>query len=185
MGEPRPALRGALREGDRLHRRVDAFAADLAAHAAIAERLGPYKLSLHSGSDKLAIYPAFAAATRGRMHVKTSGTSYLEALRTVARDDPGFVRGVYAFARERFAEDRASYHVAVDLAAAPCADGLPDEAVPGLLDDDDARRILHVTFGSVLEDPLGVELRARLAPLCEQYAAALERHFARHLEALT
>jgi hypothetical protein len=147
--------------------------------------LGPYKLSLHSGSDKLAIYPAFAAATRGRMHVKTSGTSYLEALRTVARDDPGFVRGVYAFARERFAEDRASYHVAVDLAAAPCADGLPDEAVPGLLDDDDARRILHVTFGSVLEDPLGVELRARLAPLCEQYAAALERHFARHLEALT
>jgi hypothetical protein len=74
--------------------------------------------------------------------------------------------------------------VAVDLAAAPRAEGLPDEAVPGLLDDDDARRILHVTFGSVLEDPLGIELRARLAPLREQYAAALERHFARHLEAL-
>jgi hypothetical protein len=163
---------------------VDAFAADAAAHAAIAERLGPYKLSLHSGSDKLAIYPVFAAATRGRMHVKTSGTSYLEALRTVARDDPGFVRGVYAFACERFAEDRASYHVAVDLAAAPRAGALPDEAVAGLLDDDDARRILHVTFGSVLEDPLGTELRARLDTLSEQYADALERHLGRHLEAL-
>jgi hypothetical protein len=179
-----PRFVGRFEKGIDYIGEVDAFAADLAAHAAIAERLGPYKLSLHSGSDKLAIYPAFAAATRGRMHVKTSGTSYLEALRTVARDDPGFVRGVYAFARERFAEDRASYHVAVDLAAAPRADGLPDEAVPGLLDDDDARRILHVTFGSVLEDPLGIELRARLAPLREQYAAALERHFARHLEAL-
>ena len=163
---------------------VGAFAADIAVHAAIAERLGPYKLSLHSGSDKLAIYPAFAAATRGTMHVKTSGTSYLEALRTVAREDPGFVRGVYAFACERFAEDRASYHVAVDLAAAPRAAGLGDEAVPALLDNDDARRILHVTFGSVLENALGTELRARLDRLSEQYAAALERHFVRHLEAL-
>jgi hypothetical protein len=94
------------------------------------------------------------------------------------------VRAVYAFAFERFAEDRASYHVAVDLAAAPRADGLADEAVPSLLDDDDARRILHVTFGSVLEDALGAELRARLDTLSRQYAAALERHFVRHLEAL-
>lgn len=163
---------------------VGEFADDVAAHAAIAERHGPYKLSLHSGSDKLAVYPAFAAATRGRMHVKTSGTSYLEALRTVARDEPAFVRAVYAFACERFAEDRASYHVGVDLAAAPRADGLSERAVPGLLADDDARRILHVTFGSVLEDALGAELRARLAQLSEPYAAALERHFARHLEAL-
>jgi tagaturonate epimerase len=163
---------------------VGAFADDIAVHAAIAERLGPYKLSLHSGSDKLAIYPAFAGATRGRMHVKTSGTSYLEALRTVAREDPGFVRRVYAFACERFAEDRASYHVAVDLAAAPRAAGLDDEAVPALLDDDDARRILHVTFGSVLQDALGTELGARLDALSEQYAAALERHFVRHLEPL-
>jgi hypothetical protein len=163
---------------------VATFAADIAVHAAIAERLGPYKLSLHSGSDKLAIYPAFAAATRGTMHVKTSGTSYLEALRTVARDAPGFVRGVYAFACERFAEDRASYHVAVDLATAPRADGIGDEAVPSLLDDDDARRILHVTFGSVLEDELGAELRTRIDELADEYALGLERHFARHLEAL-
>jgi tagaturonate epimerase len=163
---------------------VGAFAADVAAHAAIAERLGPYKLSLHSGSDKLAIYPTFAAAMRGRMHVKTSGTSYLEALRAVADDDPGFVRGVYAFACARFAEDRASYHVAVDLAAAPSAHDLADDAVPALLDDDDARRILHVTFGSVLESALGTELRALLDELAEEYALGLERHFVRHLEAL-
>jgi tagaturonate epimerase len=154
------------------------FADDVAVHAAIAQRMGPYKLSLHSGSDKLSIYPAFASATEGRFHVKTSGTSYLEALRTLAPRDPDFVSDLYAFARERFAADRASYHVSVDPAAAPAAAG------PGLLDDDDARRILHVTFGSVLGGELGAELRDRLAEVPDEYAAALERHFVRHLEAL-
>jgi hypothetical protein len=81
----------------------------------------------------------------------------------------------------RFAEDRASYHVSVDLAGAPRADD-----VAALLEDDDARRILHVTFGSVLGDAdgYGAGLRERLAQLGEEYAGALERHFASHLEAL-
>ena len=33
------------------------------------------------------MYGLFAKATRGMFHVKTAGTSYLEALRVVARDD--------------------------------------------------------------------------------------------------
>ena len=48
------------------------------------ERLGPYKLSVHSGSDKFSAYPAIAEATGGVLHLKTAGTSYLEALRAVA-----------------------------------------------------------------------------------------------------
>ncbi len=35
---------------------VQAFEADIAVHAAIARTLGPYKLSLHSGSDKFSVY---------------------------------------------------------------------------------------------------------------------------------
>jgi hypothetical protein len=175
-----PRFVGRLEKGIDYIGDVGRFAEDVAVHAAIAERLGPYKLSLHSGSDKLSIYPAFAAATGGRMHVKTSGTSYLEALRTIAADDPEFVRELYRFACERFAEDRASYHVDVDLAGAPAPD-----YVAALLDDDDARRILHITFGSVLGGDLGPELRGRIAARPEEYAQALERHFARHLEALS
>ena len=71
---------------------VAALERSLRDHAAIAEMLGPYKLSLHSGSDKLSIYPALARATKGRFHVKTAGTSYLEALRVVARHDAGLFR---------------------------------------------------------------------------------------------
>jgi len=40
---------------------------DRADFEAIARQIGPYKLSLHSGSDKLSMYPALARATRGRL----------------------------------------------------------------------------------------------------------------------
>ncbi len=75
-----------------------AFEADLAGHAAIARQFGPYKLSLHSGSDKFSIYPAAMRQTRGLVHLKTAGTSYLEALRTVAASDTGLLREIYTFA---------------------------------------------------------------------------------------
>ncbi len=151
---------------------VERFAADFAVHAAIAARLGPYRLSLHSGSDKLGIYPAIAAATGGCVHVKTSGTSYLEALRIVSVHDPALFRRLYGVAVERFAEERASYHVTVDPERLP----VPEDAT---LDDDDVRRVLHVTFGSVLADGA---LAACVRGLREEYAAALERHIARHLQ---
>jgi hypothetical protein len=78
-----------------------AFEADFAVHAAIARQMGPYKLSLHSGSDKFSIYPIAMRQTRGLVHLKTAGTSYLEALRTIAEVDASFFRSIYVFARER------------------------------------------------------------------------------------
>src|SRR5215217_8521349 len=65
---------------------VAGFEEDIEVHAAIARTVSPdapYKLSLHSGSDKFSVYPAFVRQTRGLAHLKTAGTSYLEALRTV------------------------------------------------------------------------------------------------------
>jgi len=45
-----------------------AFEADFAGHAAIARALGPYKLSLHTGSDKFRIYDIAARPTEGLLH---------------------------------------------------------------------------------------------------------------------
>jgi len=168
---------------------LKAFEEDFAVHAAIARGLGPYKLSLHSGSDKFSIYPAAARQTRGVVHLKTAGTSYLEALHTLAPLDPGFFRSIYAFARERWETDRASYHVSAELARAPLTEKLADADLPALLDQFDAREILHVTFGSVLTarnadgqlrfyDRFMELLRANP----EAYAANLGGHFLRHLK---
>ncbi len=168
---------------------LKSFEEDFAVHAAIARALGPYKLSLHSGSDKFSVYPAAMRQTRGVVHLKTAGTSYLEALHTIAPLDPAFFRSIYVFARERWETDRASYHVSAELARAPLPEKLADADLPALLDQFDAREILHVTFGSVLTarradgslcfyDRLMTLLRENP----EAYAANLERHFLRHLK---
>jgi len=171
------------------------FEADFAVHAAIARHFGPYKLSLHSGSDKFSLYPIVARLTGGLVHLKTAGTSYLEALRTIAALDPALFRAIYAFARERYPTDRASYHVSASLERAPLPQSLADADLPTLLDQFDARQVLHVTFGSVLTDLTGLrdlsglpEYRFRdrlLAALKrdeEAYYAALQAHFRRHLQ---
>ncbi len=155
---------------------VAALERSLRDHAAIAEMLGPYKLSLHSGSDKLSMYPALARATKGRFHVKTAGTSYLEALRVVARHDAALFRRIVDFARGRYDTDKATYHVSATLALGPAGrrrsptrpswsgstwrTGPTSRAGRGFTSP--GRQILHCTFGSVLTDPeLGPAVRRR------------------------
>ena len=55
-------------------------------HGELARKLQGYRLSLHSGSDKFSIYKLFAEATGGHFHIKTSGTSWLQALKLVAHE---------------------------------------------------------------------------------------------------
>jgi hypothetical protein len=167
-------------------------------HAAIAEQLGPYKLSLHSGSDKLSIYPAFARATKGRFHVKTAGTSYLEALRVVARHDEALFRQIIDFARERYDIDKATYHVSATVASAPAPADVADvrtlereylelwsEVPVGRGFTKPGRQILHCTFGSTLCNPkLGPAIKQLLREHQTTYTEVLADHFARHLEAL-
>jgi hypothetical protein len=165
-----------------------AFERDFAGHAAIARAVGPYKLSLHSGSDKFSVYPIVARLTKGLVHLKTAGTSYLEALRTIAALDPAFFRELYVFARERYETDRASYHVSAQLARAPRPEDVSQTDLPKLLDQFDAREILHVTFGSVLrwQNPDGSlrfydRFMALLTANGDAYAVNLKAHFIRHL----
>jgi tagaturonate epimerase len=158
-----------------------ALRADLAGHAAIARALGPYKLSLHSGSDKFSVYPLITEAARGMVHLKTAGTSYLEALRVLAHAEPALFREILAFARDHYEHDRATYHVSAQLARVPAPADLPDARLPGLLEDFDARQVLHVTFGSTLAR-FGTQLKAALHTHESDYDATLERHFVRHLE---
>jgi hypothetical protein len=165
-----------------------AFDADIRVHAAIARALGPYKLSLHSGSDKFSIYDIAARHTKGLIHVKTAGTSYLEALRAVALVSPALFRSLYVFSRAQYERDRASYHVSASVAGAPDPAGMADADLPALLEDFHARQILHVTFGSVLTARAGDgrlafagDLRSALLANPEIYETCLERHFVRHL----
>ncbi|HEY6042979.1 MAG TPA: tagaturonate epimerase family protein, partial [Anaerolineae bacterium] len=153
-----------------------AFERELARHVAVMRHFGTYKLSLHSGSDKLSLYPLFARYTEGQVHVKTAGTSYLEALRTLAQCDPHLFRDILDYARARYETDRATYHVSARLENVRTAQMLSDPQLVMLLDEFDARQVLHVTFGSVLA-LFGDALRASLAANLPAYHQALYVHF--------
>jgi tagaturonate epimerase len=170
----------------------------LADHAAIAEELGPYKLSLHSGSDKVSMYESLARATKGKFHVKTAGTSYLEALRVVARHDEALFRRIIDFGRERYPTDKATYHVSATNEAV-----LPQSEIESATELErtylemwsdvpngkgftkPGRQILHCTFGSTLTHPeFGPLIRSVLETHLDTYTEVLADHFARHLEPL-
>jgi len=193
-----PRFPGDLEKGVDYIGDVEVLEKNLQDHSAIAEMLGPYKLSLHSGSDKLSMYTIFARTTAGRFHVKTAGTSYLEALRVAAHHDTQLFRRICEFARERYDADKATYHVHATLDAVRAPADISDPAqleaiylenwedVPrGNGFTESGRQILHCTFGSVLNhDELGAALLNTLTQNADAYREILEEHFARHLDAL-
>jgi hypothetical protein len=163
------------------------FEASLRQHVAIARHCGPYKISIHSGSDKFTAYPVIGRVCGNLLHVKTAGTSYLEALRAVARTDVKLFAEIVEFCRGRFDTDRKSYHISATTAqvqALPAYSG-PKQEAP-FLDEVAGRQMLHVTFGSVLTN---TNFKPRILDLLRKQPALheelLDKHFTRHLSLLS
>lgn len=157
---------------------LNALDVEMSKHAAVTAHFGTYKLSLHSGSDKFSVYPLVAKHWGERLHVKTAGTSYLEALRVLAKHEPDLFMKIYALGRERYEADKKTYHVSAELNQLPVTNDLPS-----LLEDFHAREVLHVTFGSALAQ-FGVELKAALVKHDDAYFEGLRKHFDKHLNLL-
>jgi hypothetical protein len=157
---------------------LDALDAELAKHATVTNYFGTYKLSLHSGSDKFSVYPLIAKYWSERIHVKTAGTSYLEALRILAKYAPDLFLKIYSLGCERYEIDKRTYHVSAQLDRLPSTDDLPS-----LLDNFHAREMLHVTFGSALAQ-FGTELKEALKKYETAYVEDVQEHFEKHLRLL-
>ena len=186
-----PRFSGRFEKGVDYVGDLAALERELAQHVAVARQFGNYRLSLHSGSDKFSVYPPLGRLAGGLLHLKTAGTSYLEALRAIARVEPALFRELLALARERYPQDRASYHVSADLERAPDPGALRDGELPALLDDFHTRQALHVTFGAVLtardahgERRLRRDLYRALQTHEEEHYSAVEAHMRRHIEAV-
>lgn len=188
-----PRFVGHLEKGVDYKGDLQAFEDSLERHIAIARTYGPYKLSLHSGSDKFSIYPIFGRICGDLLHVKTAGTSYLEALRVVCRTDVDLFDEIAAYSAERFMEDRATYFVSVtdDWVSALGSD-VRRNREHTFLDEDFGRQLLHVTFGSVLTNGVtskGQTMREalleNLAEHPELYREVLDKLFTKHLKQLS
>ncbi|MBS7634300.1 hypothetical protein KEJ34_02215 [Candidatus Bathyarchaeota archaeon] len=159
-------------------------------HLLISKQCGPYKISVHSGSDKFSIYPILGKLASNMIHLKTSGTSYLESLRLIAKHDPKLFKDILRHSLEHFWKDRKSYHVNADPTLIPNLDDISDQDLERtFLERADGRQILHVTYGSVLmaRDSDGKWLfRERIRRILleneEEFYEAIARHIRRHIK---
>ena len=141
-------------------------------HALIAQDYGNYKISIHSGSDKFSVFPAIGELARGGFHVKTAGTSWLEAMRLISLMAPSLYREMHRFSLSRFDEASRLYHVTTDLGKIPRLEEMADRDLPAFLDREDSRQLLHITYGYLLnaKDENGKDLfKDRFYHILTQY----------------
>jgi hypothetical protein len=154
-------------------------------HCAIARRYGGYKVSIHSGSDKFSVYPAIGRHTGMRLHLKTAGTSWLEAVRVIARTNPSLFRAMLGKAFASFEDATKLYHVTTDLGAIPDAGACADTELERYMDAQDSRQLLHITYGGLLNDSaIRGAFFETLARNEETHYAAVQTHMEKHLRLL-
>jgi len=171
---------------------LEEFERTLKDHVLIARSCGPYKLSIHSGSDKFSIYPIISELAGDLFHLKTAGTTYLEGLRIVARHDPSLFREIVNYSLSCFERDRMTYHISTEISIIPNIREVKDEDLERtFLEENSGRQLLHVTFGSILT-ARGNDgnwlfrdgIKEILVDHEEDYQQAVAAHFERHLRAL-
>lgn len=126
------------------------FEKEFKVHVAIANEFG-YRISVHSGSDKFSVFPYVGKLSGYRFHLKTSGTSWVEAVRVIAMCNPMLFRRMAAFSCLHFEEARKYYHVSASTERFPDLRHIADESLPALLDEIDVRQIMHITYGFLLQ----------------------------------
>lgn len=185
-----PRFCGEFQKGIDYRGDIKQFENELADHAEIADTFG-YRLSIHSGSDKFSVFPLVGKYTNKRFHLKTAGTNWLEALRVIAENDPDLYRQIHRFSHEHFSEATRYYHVSTNLKAIAPLEKVSDAELSCYLDEDDARQMLHITYGLILqaEDKgknkfLKEAIYKSLREHSGAYRDALHKHIGRHLRDL-
>ncbi|HOG22269.1 MAG TPA: tagaturonate epimerase family protein [Flexilinea sp.] len=176
-----PRFVGKFEKGVDYQGDLHEFESEYRKHAAIQKYFGNYKISIHSGSDKFSIYKICAVNSEYKTHLKTAGTSYLEALRIIATVDPELFRKIYDLSMNRYEIDKASYYVSAHPENLPKISSLADDRLPDLLNQFDSRQVLHVCFGAVL-DQYGTDILRDLNRNYDLYLDDLEKHLRKHLQ---
>lgn len=162
---------------------ISEFEEQFRVHCLIAQQYGNYKVSVHSGSDKFSVYPIVGKETDMRLHLKTSGTSWLEALRAIAIHDPALYRRIHTFTLGYYPTALNYYHITADFDAIPALDSVEDQDLATTyLDEANARQMLHISYGGILQNQeLRTDVYAVLHHYEEEYANLLMSHFEKHI----
>ena len=157
-------------------------------HSEIAQKFGTYKLSIHSGSDKFTVFPTIGKLTNGRFHLKTAGTSWLEAIKAIALTEPETFRAIYANAFSALPAALKLYHITADFSVLPKPQDIPPAGLVHILDTDNVpgRQLMHITYGAMLgELPV---IRKSIFDALNAHSSVcdelIKAHFVKHLSLL-
>ena len=155
-------------------------------HVEIADFFGTYKLSVHSGSDKFSAFPIIGELTNGHFHLKTAGTSWLEAVEAIAFADPKLFREIYKKAFDALPAALKLYHITADFSVLPKEETLSDDQLPELLKCVPGRQLLHITYGAMLGEDQDMHNKIYRALFVheDEYNKQLDEHFEKHIKLL-
>ncbi len=204
-----PKFSGKFLKGIDYAGTVQAFARELdddlavVKHAASVFGLPPsLKISVHTGSDKLSLYPVIQQALKKHgagLHLKTAGTTWLEEVIGVASSGPrglAVAKQVYRLALPRFDELVKPYATVVEIdrtklpSAATVGSWSADELVGRLRHDQahplydlNLRQFVHVAYPIAAE--MGVEWTGALEAASDVAGRCVtENLFDRHIRPL-
>ena len=180
-----PKFLGEFHKGIDYKGDLQVFTADFAMHQRIAAHFG-YKISVHSGSDKFSVFPIVGALSSGRFHLKTSGTNWLSAVKVLAEKEPALFRQMLDTSIAHFDEARQYYEVHASLERIPDIGMLSDESLPSLLEKEDSRQLIHITYGFLIGQtaPLRMEIFAALVKHRQSVEISIKKHIEQHIMAL-
>ena len=164
---------------------IKEFENDFKVHCEIAKKYGKYKISIHSGSDKFSVYPIIGNYTNLRFHLKTAGTSWLEALKCIAKCNPSLYRKIHKKALQYFQEALKYYHITADISKIQNIDEVKDDNLINFLEKDDSRQLLHISYGGILKDAeIKEEFFDTLSAFEEIHYDFIKKHIIKHMELL-
>lgn len=128
---------------------VGEFAAELKKHQFFSKEFGGYKLSLHSGSDKFGIYKIFNEITEGEFHIKTSGTSWLQAINLIFKKDKKLFEELYEIALDNLDESKKAYKVLINKNDFPQTIQTNNTQI---LLKPEIKQLFHISYGVLLTE---------------------------------
>lgn len=148
-----PVFSGVFQQGQDFDGDAAQFEKEIRIHSAIARAFG-YKLCLNAMEDKSSLLQTVSQYTKGTLHLRTEGLSWIEAVRLIAREDPSLYRIVYSMAMTAWPMAQEYFHANAAVQTLPELDSLKDKILPTLFGRPALRSLISLTYPQVIRSQL-------------------------------
>ena len=119
-------------------------------HNEIVKHFGSYKLSLHSADYKYKVFKLFRNIIYDNLHMKFGGSSWREAVHTIAEIDKDLFRMILNISLEKAEENSIAYHMKMDTDK--ISKLIKTEDLNNLLNIKEIAQLLEISYGTILNE---------------------------------